>query len=183
MAALQFSNAPISPSMFTNLERLSDGTFVLVDWARGTLDDLRTAYRRFVGWQVACDRHRAAERRGEEGGLLPVRPSVLAGDLCWSRSFAPLFRDATAGVGDLARNGASAAVDLEAIARQTLVEHASDVRLEVVRGNSKRRAIVRLRRLMIPRMDAAGHGGSAIARYLGVTPQCVSNVLRAARDA
>lgn len=35
---------------------------------------------------------------------------------------------------------------------------------------------------MIPRMDTAGHRGSAIARYLGVTQQCVSNVLREARD-
>lgn len=162
---------------------VDDGLRLFASRHNGTIDDLRAAYRRFVDWQLACDRHRAAERRGEEAGLLPVRPSVLAGDLCWSRSLAPLFRDKAAEVGDLARNGAAAAVDLEAIARQTLAEYAPDLRLEVVRGNSKCRAIVRLRRLMIPRMAAAGHSGSAIARYLGVTQQCVSNVLRGARDA
>lgn len=161
---------------------VDEGLRLFASRDNSTIGDLRAAYWRFVNWQLARDRHRAAERRGEEVGLLPVRPSVLAGDLCWSRSFAPLFRDASAEGGELARNGGSATVDLEAIARQTLTEHAPNLRLDVVRGNSKRRAIVRLRRLMIPRMNAAGHTGSAIARYLGVTPQCVSNVLRAARD-
>lgn len=173
----------VVPETLAPVLAVEDGLRLFASRDNGTVDDLRMGYRRFVEWQLARDRHRAAERRGEEAGLLPVRPSVLAGDRCWSRSFAPLFRDATAEERDLARNGGSATVDLEAIARQTLAEHAPDLRLEAVRGNSKRRAIVRLRRLMIPRMNAAGHSGSAIARYLGVTQQCVSNVLRAVRDA
>ena len=131
------------------------------------LDEARRTYALFVEWRYACD-------RAEDAGLAP--PRVWGGDLSWSQRFAPLFRGATL---DPFLDEARRAADLAEIARRTLIERAPDLSLERVRGGEKSRQVVDVRRAMIRRMAATGHAGGAIARYMGVSDQCVSNVLRA----
>lgn len=141
-----------------------------------SLGHLRTAYRAFVEWRVECDEAARSGKPGARDKILPP-PSVLARDTSWSRSFVPLFRThAATDQGD--PGAAEARADLEAIARGVLAELAGDLPLEQVRCTYKGQRVVRVRRAMILRMSAAGHAGAAIARYLRVSDQCVSKVLR-----
>lgn len=166
------------PESMASVLVVNDGLRLFAPWDGCTISELRRAYSRFVAWRLECDRQAAAEELIDEARALPSRPSVLAADLAWSHNFVPLFRDVTAGGANSPPTDGSAAGDLDRIARQTLAEHAPNLQLDEVRTNSKRPAIVRARRRLIPRLAAAGHPGAAIARFLGVSQQCVSNVLR-----
>lgn len=171
------------PEPMASVLAVDDGLRLFAPWDGCTISDLRGAYSRLVGWQLERDRQAATEEPVETARSLPPRPFVLAADTAWSHSFAPLFRDGTPGGTDSPSMYGSAAGDLDRIARHTLAEHAPDLQLDEVRTNSKRPAIVRARRRLIPRLAAAGHSGAAIARFLGVSQQCVSNVLRSENSA
>lgn len=144
------------------------------------LPALRRAYREHVGWRVRCDLHEMAEALGKANGPAPGPPSVLSGDMYWARAFAVPFRPSAQRSG---REGLVRAprTDLREIAVRTLAEQAPGLELERVRSGDKGRAVVRIRRIMVPRMSAAGHRGGAIARFLRVSDQCVSNILVAER--
>ncbi len=59
-----------------------------------------------------------------------------------------------------------------------MAERAPQLPLDLVRSPYKGREVVAVRRVMVRRMSAAGHAGAAIARYLRISDQAVSNVLR-----
>lgn len=145
------------------------------------LDELRRAYRRHVGWRIRCDRHAAAEQLGHDPGPRPPPPPVRYGDLYWSHAFVPLVRGSAPRTHGDALVGSPLRPDLGDIARQTLAEHPPGIELERVRSGFKGRAVVRVRRAMILRMSEFGYPGHAIAQYLRVSDQCVSNVLAAER--
>lgn len=140
-------------------------------------EELRRAYRRYVGWRVRYDRHRAAQRGGAVGGPPPPRPPVRAGDIHWAATFGSGVVCPAGG-----ENGRRAPrPDLHSIARRTLAELAPDLDLERIRSPYKGRAAARARRAMVERMSDAGHSGRAVAQYLRVSDQCVSKILAARR--
>lgn len=157
------------------------GLFAAVDGAGPA--ELRRAYRRYVGWRVRRDRHHAREALDEAVGPPPPQPPVSGGDAWWWRTFVPPI-SVDGGRGDtLEGESPTTRMDLSDIAKRTLAQRAPTLPLERVRGNSKARRIVEIRRTMVCRMDAAGYAGCSIARYLRVSDQCVSNILVAARRA
>lgn len=139
-----------------------------------TAGELRRAYRRYVGWRIRCDRHHAAQELGVTLAAPPPAPPVWSGDMAWSRMFAAH----EAPVGSEARRP-----DLQEIATRTLAAVAPDVELRLIRSNCKARPVVHARSAVMHRMKDAGYRGGAIARYLGVSNQCVSHVLTAERRA
>lgn len=143
-----------------------------------TRADLRAAYVAYVEWRMRCARHRTAEARGEVTGPAPPAPALRGGDRCWSSTFAPLFRGATIPGLVSAADAQTTRADLAEIAKQTLAEQAPHIPLDLVRSAYKGREVVRVRRVMIRRMSAAGHRGTPIACYLRVGQQCVSRSLR-----
>jgi REP element-mobilizing transposase RayT len=148
-------------------------------------DQLRRAYGRYVGWRLRCDRQRATEEPGDlqpPPPPPPPPPPVRCGDACWLREFAPPPRvsQATRATSDVPMQRRT---DLADIAKQTLAAYAPNLDLRRVRSSEKGRAVVSVRRTMVLRMSAAGHQGSAIARYLGVSDACVSKIVAADRHA
>lgn len=173
----------IVPEPMASVLAVDDGLRLFAPREGCAISELRSGYSQFVARRLERDRQASAENHVDEAPAPPSRPSVLAADLAWARRFAPLFRDVTAGRADSPPTGVSAAGDIDRIARQTLEEHAPNLQLDEVRTNSKRPAIVGARRRLITRLAAAGHSGSAIARFLCVSQQCVSNVLRSENGA
>lgn len=145
---------------------------------------LRSAYRDFLGWRMERDRESAERpKKGDPGSpaatgsaTARLRIPLSQSPGCWSASLSPLF------AAPPSRGGAAPPLDLQEIARQTIAAHAPGLSLELVRSAYKGREAVRVRRLVIQRMARSGHRGKAIARYLRVSPQCVSNVVVAARQ-
>lgn len=158
---------------------VDDGLRLFAPREGSTIEDIRRSYSDFITWRIRFDRHRREEQLGEGSGYPGPRPSVFGGDLCWSQRFAPLFRAPARSRNDDA-DCPSPLSDLGQIAARTLAERGPRIPLDAVRSSYKGPEVVRLRRTMIKRMSAAGHKGAAIARYLRVSDQCVSNVLRSA---
>lgn len=138
------------------------------------LEERRRSYSQYVAWRMERDRH-VAEGVELEDATPP--PPVVGGDLCWSDTFDPFFRAAPHETEGDRKAPRPSRLELRDIARQVLVEHGAGVRLQRIRSNEKTRQVARLRSLMVRRMSAAGHRGKAIARYLRVSDQCVSNIL------
>ncbi len=142
------------------------------------VEELRSAYLARVEWRLQCDRQGEQEADNAAADRSSIPPPAPAGDLCWARYYAPLFRDGV----DPGRDGSSgtsgAGAEIADLARLTLAEHAPHLHLEMVRSPYKGREAVAVRRIMIRRMRAAGHRGASIARYLRISDQAVSNVLR-----
>lgn len=145
------------------------------------LPERRLAYSDHVDWRMQRDRGTPEARLERPIRLSPRLPNVLSEGMCWSRDFSPLFCDPSSPVTVDGRPPRGSRPDLQAIAKQTLVERNPHMELERVRGGGKLRAVVEVRREMIRRMSAAGHKGGAIARYLGVSDQCVSHILTTER--
>jgi hypothetical protein len=124
---------------------------------------------------------REAEARGEISVATATEPTLLGGDACWSEYFTPLFRNHGSNNGGGHAGTARTLSDLGDIAVRTLAELGSDVPLDQVRSVYKGRAAALARRQIVRRTSAAGHSGSAIARYLRVSDQCVSSILRSRR--
>lgn len=146
--------------------------------------EVRQSYDQFVRRRMERDQRQADEELGLTDS--PDRPQtapppLLSAEASWSRIFAPIFVPPR-GADELGREAPRASrLGLPEIARQVLRESGTGIPLERVRSNEKGRAVVRLRRMMVVRMSAAGHRGCAIARYLHVSDQCVSNILGAQR--
>jgi REP element-mobilizing transposase RayT len=134
-----------------------------------SMDELRRAYRRYVGWRLRCDRQAEADLAGCIAEPPPPAPPVRCGDLCWTRSFSPRTQEGAA--------GGAARADLGEIARRTLANHDPCIALSLVRSTCKGRSVVRARRDMARRMSDAGYRGCEIARYLRVSDPCVSRML------
>lgn len=147
----------------------------------------RLAYRDYETWRLGCDALRGGSSHDSKPELspsapVPPPPPVLAGgDLCWSRDYAPLFSDSPPRPGSATGPDDRTRLDLRDLALRTLTIEAPGVPLDRVRSSDKCRPVVRARRKVVERLDAAGYGGAVIAGYLGVSHQCVSNILAAAR--
>jgi REP element-mobilizing transposase RayT len=135
-------------------------------------------YAEYVVWRRRRDLATAAQEIGVVIEPEPEPPTVAGGDSCWSRLYTPVFCNGSSNGGGAAVKGDRGVPDLGEIAARTLRENASTVRLEHIRSAYKGRAVVRMRHTIVRRMSAAGYSGSAIARYLGVSDQCVSAILR-----
>ena len=163
-----------------------DGLALFTPVDRMAIGEPRDGYVDWVEWRLACDRHdaRVAGNGPVEGSPpkpLPEPPSIQLSGTAWSRSFAPILRSAGPGAGvDPAGFAGALRTELDEIARAVLLD-APNVELEDVRSNRKNRGLVRLRRVMIRRMSSGGHRGCAIARYLRISDQTVSDVLAKAR--
>ena len=145
------------------------------------LDATRRSYRAFVAWRMEADRCEAARRGGAAADSdRPDPPSVVGGHRPWAESF-PGLGPVPAPLGDgrirRRRRPPSKPPDLADIARRTLAGLGLDVDLERVRSPFKGRAEARARREIVRRQSDAGHPNHAIARYLRVSPQCVSTIL------
>lgn len=141
-----------------------------------SLSERRRAYERHVASRVQRDDYAAEAALGRAVGLPPAPPPVLSGDMYWARMFTAAFRVAPRWW-DTDERPHSRPHELREIAVHTLTELAPGLDLERVRSSDKSRAVVAVRRTMVVRMRAAGHRGSAIARFLRVSDQCVSNIL------
>lgn len=145
------------------------------------LAERRRAYSRYVAWRMQCDRDAAARASGEAtAGRSP--PPVPVDLMRLPAEWHPM-------VNGHARRGKSGLVgpspsslEPEHIVKEVLAERAPHLQLERLRSNSKTRTIVQVRRTAIVRLHAAGFRTGAIARYLRVSDQCVSNVLSADRE-
>ncbi|HUF51561.1 MAG TPA: transposase [Longimicrobiales bacterium] len=139
-----------------------------------TLTACRADYLGFVAWRMAMDIYLKG------GGSVydaeaPARPWVVGGDEYWEQQFA---RHAPA----RAESRASWPIaDLRDIARAAIAEVAPGMDLPLLRGGGNTRAVVSVRRYLIPRALAAGHSRSVLARFLGVAPSTVSASLGRAR--
>ncbi len=146
------------------------------------IEQMRKTYSRWVAWQIEKDRADASDAKGEDmdpdGYCLEERPRVLAGDAYWSRTFVPLFGCPRA---NASRGGNAPRQDLTEIANRTLAQLSPRVSVEQLRSASKARPVVRARRAVVQRMGDAGYTGRAIAHYLHISPQCVSNIFRSGK--
>lgn len=159
-----------------------DGLRLFSPSGNGGVGRASANYAEYVLWRRRCDLAASAELRGVVTPRALEPPNVTGGDSCWSRLYAPVL-------GNGATHGRAEGVgrerrvpDLGDIATQTIVDSGSPVRLEQVRSACKDRGVVKMRRTVVRRLRAAGYSGSAIARYLGVSDQCVSAILRAEAD-
>lgn len=178
----QYVAAAVEPTCITGALAFEDALGLFASQEGAALPELRQAYCRYLAWRIERDRHNAAEELGETVGLPPSPPPVGSGDIWWYRMFARMPRSA-GGLSERAEDRSPPSrLDLSDIAKQALAEFAPAVSLERVRGNSKARGVTRLRRIMVTRMNAAEYPGRAIARYLRVSDQCVSNILAAYRQ-
>lgn len=167
------------PERFKAVMSIDDVMRLFATVPEPCIDDLRAAYLMRVEWSIQRDQSRGKQTDDPsfDHPLLP--PPTPAGDLCWARHYSPLFRDGRDLVRDGSTGAAAARADIAEIARLTLIERAPEVPLDLVRSPSKGREAVAVRRVMIRRMSAAGHAGASIARYLRISDQAVSNVIRA----
>ncbi len=133
---------------------------------------LRRSYLRYVAWRLECDAIRGATGASDHHRPLPPLPPLVHAAGRWSEAYAPLFCSPAP---DPVRPAPRP--DLRDIARRVLASAPETVDLARVRSRSKATNVVRIRRAMIIRMDAAGHSRGAIAHYARVSVQCVSHVL------
>lgn len=170
-----YAAADSGPSCMEGVLRVGLGLRLFAHREGLSAAGLRRAYSRHVEWRIERDRQIAAETLGFDIASPSARPRVLGGRRGWSHTFAPLFRNHKVGCDEGAPPPASH--DLRDIAKGVLAELELGISLDRVRSNCKERTVVRARRAMVLRMSDAGHTGLAIARYLRVSPQCVSNIL------
>lgn len=142
-----------------------------------SLAEQRRAYAEFLAWRIQRDNSAHTDTHGPADTVAPTPWASTDGD--WSRPYAPLFTTGspTEPARDSVRPRPHPHPMAQAIARQSGVE------LEKVRSSYKGKAVARTRRDIVIRLDAVGHRPGAIARYLRVTPQCVSNILARHRPA
>jgi REP element-mobilizing transposase RayT len=138
------------------------------------VSELRQAYRRCLGWRVEKDRRLNDPDDIDAASRLPGRPGVRGGNAAW----ASMCDRARARSPDA---DAEPRPDLTSVANRLLVRLAPEIPLELVRSRCKQPRVVRVRRHMVWEMTDLGYSGKSIARFLRVTPQCVSNI-RAARN-
>lgn len=140
-------------------------------------EQMRQTYGRYVAWQLKQDGERDDRGDGDNGddpdSGLDQPPRLLAADDRWSRTFVPLFGSGPRQF----THGSSPSQDLTEIATRALAQLALPVSLDQLRSASKARPVVLARRAVVRRMSDAAYKGRAIAHYLRVSPQCVSNVL------
>lgn len=162
----------------------------------------RARYDRYIRWLLARDAYNAGLARGDDVGLFPppAPPLDPSPGTPWSETYSPLFPD-TRGQGNGGLNGSDGrphlggpgerrrrqpgepeVPDLAEIARQTLVELGSGVRLEEVRSRCRRDKVVKARWLVVERMSEAGSTGVEIAGFLGLSQQCVSRIITRSRS-
>lgn len=138
--------------------------------------ELRHAYLHHVRRRLERDQHDAQGPAAETSLLQPSSPLLSDGI-----GSSPL-RISSCDARDPSFPGAAKTLrDPEHVARDVLVERAPLVELAQLRSNFKGREVVQARRAVIVRLSAVGYRTGAIARYLRVTDQCVSNVLSAER--
>lgn len=161
------------PSCMHGVLRVESSLELFADREMSAQAELRQAYLRYVQWRLDDDRRRA-ENPADSGADAATPPAVSIGGLRWWRGSADLFAShrLADNLGISPPRG-----DLGQVAKKTLAALGADVPLERVRSGCKARPVVRARRAVIRRMGEAGYTGVAIARYLRVSPQCVSNVL------
>lgn len=174
-----FLGRPVPPAMSGALS-VDSALRLFAPGEGATVQELRASYRAWVAWRIECDRIRSSLLRGEQEAEFPPPPLTVGGDQCWSTEYAALFDDPAVGI-RAGRLGRPTLVELSDIARQVMAEDGAGMALDAVRSSFKSPAYVRVRRAMIRRMHLAGHQGMAIARYLRISPQCVSNVIRQRR--
>jgi REP element-mobilizing transposase RayT len=129
-----------------------------------TLRQCVADYCCYLDWRLRCDAHDASS---ETEASRPERPCTFGGDRHWLRIHA-------AAALRLQPEKPRAKPDLRDLARYTLQETAGSLDLERLRSGDRGKAVVRVRRAFILRARAAGHTGSAIARFLCVSPTTVS---------
>jgi hypothetical protein len=141
-----------------------------------SLAERRRAYVEFLAWRMRRDDIDPAD--GEESADSLSPPAWVTQSVDWGRTFGPLFATAapTTEPGDHPVGTRPDPHDLaRPIARESRVE------LDAVRSSYRGRKVTRVRREIVIRLHGLGHPSGAIARYLRVTPQCVSNILSSHR--
>lgn len=153
-----------------------------------SLCQLREDYLELVRWRIERDRAGEVDL-GADGEPVdpmqqaPPRPVSAWGDRAWAPLLSPLFHSPVQGRqpvrGDRIRRYAP---DLATIAGNTLAAEAPGLTLGVVRGRGGGPEIVRLRKLMIQRIHAAGYANTQIADFLGLSESAVWYHLRVGRE-
>jgi REP element-mobilizing transposase RayT len=135
-------------------------------------DECRRAYCTFVLWRQTMDRFMAAGG-DEHAWAAPRRPFADAGDRYWAEHLgdaAMLAHPQLLDRGMVARRP-----DLAAIARTLLDSERRPVAdLGWLRSGGRGPELVRTRRVFVSRSLAAGYTAAQIARFLRVSPSCVS---------
>ena len=141
------------------------------------MEDHRRSYTVQVGWRLDADQHSADLEKGELGPSPAEPPIMCVRRDVWSESLAPFARNPAPDRHRDPRETKLRRSELGEIARQVMVDAPAGITLWRVRSGEKTPAVVALRRRMVKRMAGAGYRGCSIARYLRVSPQCVSSVL------
>jgi REP element-mobilizing transposase RayT len=97
-----------------------------------------------------------------------------AGDLYWSGRYAPLFNDRAQ---PRSQERPFGGLDLRDLAISTAKEIAPDLDMTIVRSRRGGPDYVQVRWRIIERLHVAGFSGIKIARFLNVSPTCVSQVV------
>jgi putative transposase len=135
-------------------------------------DECRADYRLFLRWRRAMDRYLDAGGV-EDAALAPRRPFSDAGDRYWTERFGDAAILANPQIID--RRMAALRPDLCAIGRGVLISESRTADdLNWLRSGGRGPALAAARRAFVPRGIAAGYSNAQIARFLRVSPSCVS---------
>ncbi len=134
---------------------------------------LRASYDRFVAWRLECDLFEGYDAGSER----PEPPPLWGGQDPWARRFPEFATRPDFAGADLVRARRRQRTDLSDIAKRMVAELRLDLDLDLIRSGCKTRVIARARRDIVLRAHDAGHPNHVIARYLRVSPQCVSTII------
>lgn len=160
-----------APACMRGVLRTYAGLGVFAEHDGSAPTELRRAYRDAIAERLERDRVKGRDAADNHASA-PLASRREGG--AWSRHLTPLFPATSA---HAARRVADRSIDMKEVARRALAEFDPDISLEEVRSACKRRPVVLARAEAVRRLDDAGARGRAIARYLRVSPQCVSNIL------
>jgi REP element-mobilizing transposase RayT len=165
-----YASTAVHPALVHSAVEAGLQLFARRDCADGY--ECRSDYRMFVGWRQAMDRY--LDAGGVENAVLaPRRPFSDGGDSFWAERFGDAAVLANPQLID--RKVASLRADLCAIGRGVLIsESRAPEDLNWLRSGGRGPALAAARRTFVRRSIAAGYANTQIARFLRVSPGCVS---------
>lgn len=168
-----------APDPVKRLATVLDATLALPLFAMEpdrSIPELRADYRAYMARRRSVDEVEPSDDEDPAGVAMPSHATTRRLASSWDGALSPFFHEPV-GMGP-SHAPPSGAPDMATIARWLLAAEAPGLTLAAMRESKGGQERVRVRHLMIRRLNAAGYSNAKIARFLGLSDSAVSYVLR-----